>query len=245
MGRRGAEFGEIEPTNDRGQLNISFFDLPDTARGLDDGEIVRVTRFNEFRLGQQIVFWLGVSNPIFEGDTQDNWITSLRLKLWWARPNREYRTPGTVGAAPTVNGDNYLGIDNEVFLPGPNAGQENNRYVWVPSPKRLDVTQYQSPPGPDAADPRTSDSLLLDDVWKMDLQDPTNADYIANFPAPQVVSRWGVFFYPAMGYALGFTYDAEFDRTPNPPNVAEPLARISLSWAVGTLGGSNIQESIG
>jgi len=243
MGARGAEFSELQPRNGKGALDIEFVTLPISSQGLESGVIVPVTPFNAFRLGQQIIFWLGVANPVFGANPNDNFMTSVRLKLWWARPNLEYRTPGTRGPAPTSDGSNYLGIDTETFLPGPNTGQDNNRYVWIPSPKRLDVTQYQTPP-PVAAEARTSDSLFLDDVWKMDLQDPSDADYIANFPTPQVPSRWEVFMYPAMGYALGFTWDGEFNVDPTPP-VAQPTPLVSLSWASGTLGGTLIQESIG
>lgn len=241
MGRRGAEFGELQPKNSNGRLDIDFVNLPFSSSGLEDGRIFQMTSLNAFRLGQQIFFWLGVANPVFGAGGAENFITRVRLKLWWARPNLEYRAPGFTSppqAAP------YTGLDNETFLPGPLAGQDNNRYVWIPSPKRLDGTEFQSPPPP-ASDPRTSDSLFLDDVWTMDLQSPATASYIANFPAPQVPSRWEAFMYPAMGYALGFTWDAEYDVPPNPPAVEQPLPQVSLSYAVGTLGGTVIQESIG
>jgi hypothetical protein len=232
MGPRGAEFSELAPKNpDTGRLRNEFFGLIGGSQGLEHGTVSQVTPLDSFRLGQQIFFWLGVGNPL-GGATGigTNWISRLRLKLWWARPNPEYRTPGN---------PQYLGIDQQTFL---GTTEVNNRYVWIPSPKRLDITQYQTPSPPPAAEPRTSDSLLLDDVLTLDLQDPNDAAYQASFPDPQIVSRWSAFFYPAMGYALGFTWDAEFAE----PVVGQPpLPLISLTYAVGTLGGTNYQESIG
>jgi hypothetical protein len=44
-----------------------------------------------------------------------------------------------------------------------------------------------------------------------------------------------------MGYALGMTWDATAGGQGGVPSEL----RISLTWAVGTLGGTNYQESIG
>lgn len=236
MSIKGAEFSDLQPKNVQGALDIDFVTLLPAARDLEEGVIQQVTPNNAFRLGQQIFFWLGIANPKNEAD--DNFFTDIRLKLWWARPNMEFRQAG--GGNGTLGAAAYLAIDTEVFAPGPLAGLADNRYVWIPSPKRLDVTQYQTPPPPVAV-VRTSDSLLLDDVLKMDLRSPLNAAYIAQFPAPQVVSRWAAFFYPAMGYALGLTWDGVESNS----QLGTPAARISLSWASGTLGGSNYQESVG
>jgi hypothetical protein len=75
----------------------------------------------------------------------------------------------------------------------------------------------------------------------MDLPDPNDLVYQAKFPPPQRVSRWGAFFYPAMGYALGMTWDAVGGNQGAPPSTLT----ISLTWSTGTLGGTNYQESIG
>ncbi len=233
---RGAEFGEVQPLSSRGGPIVvgPSTILPATAFGagslIDTARIHQVTPLNSFRLGQQIFFWLGV-RPGPAGLVP--WASRVRLKLWWARPNKEYRTPGN---------PSWLEIDRVTFGNGPVVGDPlaNNRYVWIPSPKRLDTTPFSTPP-PAIPPLPNSDSILLDDCLVMDLPDPNSAAYIANFPAPQVVSRWGAFFYPAMGYALGMTWDAVGGGQGAPPSTLT----ISLTWAVGTLGGTNYQESIG
>jgi hypothetical protein len=232
---RGAEFGDVQPLLSRGgplQAQPSIV-LPTASFGagtaIDTAVITPVTSLNSFRLGQQICFWLGVVPGIPGGA----WASRVRLKLWWLRPNKEYRAAGFA---------RWEDIDRITFGNGPVAANpvENNRYVWIPSPKRLDITPYQTPPPPASPLPN-SDSVLLDDCLVMDLPDPNDATYAALFPAPQVVSRWAVFFYPAMGYGLGMTWDA----TPGTGSPMPTELRISLTWAVGTLGGTNYQESIG
>jgi hypothetical protein len=229
-GPRGAEFSELAPKTNQGRLRNEFLTVPTTARGLESGRIFPVTPLNSFRLGQQIIFWFGIANPS-QGLQTPTWITRAQIKLWWARPNQEYREPGV---------PNWMPIDNEIFLPGPNAGEDNNRYVWIPSPTRLDITQYQTAP-PVASPARMSDSLMLDDLITMDLQDPTDAAYAANFPAPQVPSRWITFMYPAMGYALGITYERDLNEL----SEIDPFLLLSVTYVTGTLGGTNYQESIG
>ena len=233
---KGAEFSDLQPKNAQGRFTVDFVQLRPDAKGLDSGIIQQISANNAFRLGQQIFFWLGVANPKNEAD--DNFFTSIRLKLWWARPNMEFRQGG--GGNGGLGATGFLAIATEVFGNGPGPGLGNNRYVWIPSPKRLDVTEFQTPPPP-ASDVRTSDSLFLDDVWKVDLRDATDAAYIAQFSAPQIPSRWEAFLYPAMGYALGFTWDGVVKNG----SLADPSASFSLSWAAGTLGGSNYQESVG
>jgi len=244
MGARGAEFSEVAPKGlTTGRLRNEFFTLESFADGIEGGRIQQVSPLNSFRIGQQVFFWLGVTNPV-AGDGQTfgfNWMTRLRLKPWWLRPNLEYRAAGDPA---------YVGIDQQTFGSGPfGANQVNNRYVWIPSEKRLDVTQFATVTPPPVALPRTSDSLMLDDVIAMDLQDPTDATYIANFSGDgQVVSRWMSFMYPAHGYALGFTYERELENTPGqgqPPAATPSLPEISITWKIGTLGGTVIQESIG
>jgi hypothetical protein len=229
MTKRGAEFGEILPFNTSGQLDLSFQTIPVTALGLDAGQIFQVTPSNSFRLGQQLILWLGVANPVFGTPQDQNWISTLRLKPWWARPNREYRQPGYPA---------FIGIDTQVFGAGPNAGLLDNRYVWMPSDKRLEVTQYQQAP-PTPAPARYGKTVFEEDLWEIELQDPTDATYAGKFVAPQQPSRWVPFFYPAWGYALGFTY--EFDVGSVDSEIT-PDVLVSLSWTVGTLGGGGGEE---
>lgn len=243
-GARGAEFGELYPKNRLGQLDIGWQSMSAGSNGLDSGVIFQLTPNNSFRLGQQVLMWIGIANEVLGEGQSANWITSVRLKLWWARHNTSYRQAGAASsqyAAPTA----LLPIDATVFGPGPLNSLDNNRYIWVPSTKRLDVTQYQNPTPPAAALPRTSDSLILDDVLKMDLRDPNDANYQAQFPPPQIPSRWVTIFYPAMGFALGATWEAETAFVPGLDGRTSPVPRVSLSWVTGTLGGTNYQEAIG
>jgi len=243
MGARGAEFSEVAPKDlTTGRLRNEFFTLASFADGIEGGRIQQVTPLNSFRIGQQVFFWLGIANPIAgDGQTADfNWMTRLRLKFWWLRPNLEYRAAGD---------PSYIGIDRQTFLEGPfGPAVVNNRYCWIPFVKRLDVTQFATVTPPPVALPRTSDSLMLEEVIAADLQDPNNATYIANFSgAGQVVSRWMSFMYPAHGYAIGVTFEADFDKVSGSgqPPAAAVTPQISLTWKIGTLGGTVIQESIG
>jgi hypothetical protein len=237
---RGAEFGEVQPLQSRGGplLAAPTITLLKSAYGagtaIDTAVIQQITPLNSFRLGQQIFFWLGVV-PGFPGE---EWASRVRLKLWWARPNKEYRAPGF----PKWEEIDRVTFGNgPVVLPVPGNPLANNRYVWMPSPKRLDTTPFMTPPPALPVLPN-SDSILLDDCLVMDLPDPNDPVYIANFPvATQDVSRWAAFLYPAMGYALGVTWNA--DAGGQGPIPSEML--ISLTWSVGTLGGTNYQESIG
>jgi hypothetical protein len=222
MTQRGADFSDLQPRDDRGILaNLPFVTIPPLSGGIETGTIFQATPNNAFRLGQQVIFWLGVANP---PDAQDgNYMTELRLKPWWARNNMEYRQAGARNGS-YQSAAAYLPIDQQVFE---GTALANNRYVWVPGQKRLDVTEYDSPP-PTAALPRTSDSLMLEDVWKIQLEDPTDATYAANFQTGQIPSRWLPIFYPAQGYALGFTWEAEYESaqgsTPSPQIIsAEPI----------------------
>lgn len=255
MSAKGADFSEFQPKNVRGQLGggldpltglqassptIGFTELPLTALGLDLGTIFQVTPNNSFRLGQQIFFYLGVYYP----PVGQTYISKLRLKPWWARQNMEFRQAfGSPGGEYNVAGPaTGLPVDREVFGLGPGNGLPNNHYVWVPSPKRLDVTPFDTPP-PSVPPARHSDSLLLDDLWTLELQDPANVQFKVLFFPPQVPSRWASILYPAMGYALGFTYEIEIEgQKPEFPL----RVWVSLQWSTGTFGGdSRIQESIG
>jgi hypothetical protein len=245
---KGAQFSDIYPRTPQGLLNNGF-ELGFTGLGsLDYQAISQATPNNSFRLGQQIIFWVGIRNQeafIQDPDLQpipgtENWVTRVRLKPWWARPNFEHRQ--AYGGNGNLGSSAVFPIDRQNF-----AGNQlaDNRYVWIPSPKRLDLTPFEPGPTPPASPVRNSDSVMLDECWVWDLDSPTSAQYQAAFPAPQEPSRWSVFFQPAMGYALGFTAEAEYARTPDPGVVAQPSFQVSLTWAVGTLGGSNYQESVG
>ena len=230
--RRGAEFADLNPRDNTGTFTIGPTELLASAGtpDLNNAVVQQLAPNNAFRPGQQVLFWLGIFNP---ETSEDEYLSRIRLKPWWARQNMEYRQAGArdgrLGAV-----EDYLPIDTQVFL---GDGLPDNRYVWMPSPKRLDITEFQTPPPP-AALALTSDSLMLDDVWALDLQAANDSAYTDRFQTGQTPSRWVVFLYPALGYSLGFTYEATFVGSPSPVN-------ISLSWTVGTLGGSNYQESVG
>ena len=214
-------YGEPRPLDSQSKLDLSFSGVS-TVGGLD-GEITAMTLNNSFRTGQQLFLCVGLQlNTADDG----NYITQVRLKPWWARAAQEKRQAfggnGTVSGAPGVA--QGIPLDRQVFGDGPLADPlQNNRYVWIPSPKYIDVTQFQTPPPP-AAPPRNSYSLFVDDVWVWDLPDP--ATVAANFGADQDPARWQQFEYPAYGYALGFTAEADFV---NPDGDDVPL-RVSLSW---------------
>jgi hypothetical protein len=231
MSRHGAEFADLEPRNSRGTFTVAPILLSPVAAlpDINNATIQQVTPNNAFRLGQQIFFWVGIFNEAVDG----NYLDRIKLKLWWARNNQEYRQAGAIngdlGAA-----DSYLPIDSQVFA---GSGLADNRYIWIPSTSRLQVTPFDGPTPPAASSPN-NDGIMLDDVWVFDLQDATAAAYTDTFQTGQTPSRWGVFMYPAMGYALGLTFEPSFVEGDLP-------VTISLSWTVGTLGGSNYQESIG
>lgn len=252
---RGAEFGEITPRGPAGTIEPLFNRLTVDAYGsgdaINDAVIQQVTPTNSFRIGQQVFFWLGISpgggklleagkksaapasapafGPAGPGPIQP-YISRIRLKLWWLRPNVGFRAVGYPSWQP---------IDRTTFGDGPNSGIDNNRWVWIPSPKRLDITQYQTAP-PVASPVLDSDSLLLDECWTMDLPNPNLPAQQANYPSPQFPVRWVSILMPAMGYALGWTWDADFVGQEGPYQ-----AYYSLSWQTGTLGGTVYQESIG
>lgn len=233
MTSKGADFSDIQPRDERGVLATGFVELDSTAgdAGVDNSVIQAVTPTNVFRLGQQVFFWLGIAAPLVEG----NYLSRVRLKPWWARPNVEYRQ--AYGGTGQPGSDAVPPVDRLTFGA---PSLDDNRYVWMPSPKRLDVTPFQTPPPP-ASPVRNSDSVFLDDIWTFDMPDPTDATYAGKFTASQTVSRWVTILYPAFGYALGFTYEA----TLNDPEGADVPVSVSLNWAVGTLGGGRSGEAIG
>ena len=228
---KGADFSDIYPRGATGSIDAKTpAALSTDGSGLDTGIVQPVTPSNSYRMGQQIMFWLTVFNPLTTG-VAPNWISRIRLKPWWARPNMEMRQAFGGSGAPGSNA--VLGVDPQVF--GDSASGSNlvdNRMVWVPSQKRLDVTEFQTPP-PVAAPARHSDSVFLEDLWTIDLQDPNDAAYAGKFGSDQVVGRTIVFPYPAMGYALGFTYEVTGGVDPGDALTVG----YNLSWVVGTFGG--------
>lgn len=219
----GPQFGEIQPKNNLGQLSGTVINL--AAQGLDYGSIVQVTPSGSFRVGQQIWFNLQVQQAL---ESEQSYITSVRLKPWWLVENIEFRPPGSSGG--------WLDVDEAAF----SGGQVfNNRWCWMPSPKRLDITPYQTP-APEASPARNSDSIFLDDVWKIELDDPSNPDWQATLLPGQTRLRRGLsFYYPAHGVALGFTCEIEVGAEQQPIT----SVGIVLRWKTGATH-SHTQEAI-
>jgi hypothetical protein len=241
-GGGGAQFGKIAPIGNDAMLRvggknplrrISLGTNPDT---LENGLIAIVSPEGAFQPGQQVLFYLTVYNGPTAGPT-DPWISRVRLKPWWKRITEEKRGPGDPGNSQPA-GEGWVGPDEIQFGSGPIAAAsptstlhaENNRLVWFPVPKLLDITQYQTPPPP-AAPLRHSDSLFLDDVWTLDLQDPNGAAYAATKGLTQPnFGRSSAFLYISHGYQLGLTH--QFDIVGQGP---APSLFIDLTWATGTL----------
>jgi len=246
-----AEFGRVQPIQTDSLLRVGNvvgqtdkrINLGATQDTLENGLIVQVTPEGAFRPGQQILLWLTVYNGTQGQDPNAPWISRVRLKPWFKRASEEKRGPGDPGNTQPV-GEGWIGNDELQFGSGPNAAAsptssvhaDNNRLVWFPVPKVLDVTQYQPappPPGPPASPARQSDSLLLDDVWTMDLQDPNGAAYAATRGLTQVnYGRSATFLYISHGYALGLTH--QFDVV-FPTGGPVPTLFIDLTWIVGAL----------
>ena len=228
---QGAEFGGIQPLNSTGQLAKygdtaqSFLILSGAGGDINYGLIREVpSSIGAYRIGQQIWFQLTIfQNP----ENSANWLTRLRLKPWWLCENIEFRAPGV---------PSWLGVDQAAFSGGTRT---NNRYCWSPSPKRLDITPYNSAP-PAIPVLSNSDSVFLDDVWTFDLEDPNDPAYAATVLTGQLPVRTASFYYPSHGVAIGFTYEATWDSTPGEGDDV----RILLRWKTGTTN-SLVQESIG
>lgn len=238
MGNGAGEFGEVQPVNTGGVIDLGFKTL--TGAGLNYGTIQQITPIDAFKKPQQIDFTIGIANPLTSG----NYMTALNLKLWWARPNKEYRAPGTSTGRPQLEnpaGSGWAPIDQNTFHGGPNNGLLNNRYIWVPSGKRLDTTPYDVAPLPVPPQPN-SYSEIEDDVLRFaGLPDPTDPVVQALFPAPQIISRWVSFLYPARGLALGLTYSVELFN----PQGTQLTPQISLTWQAGDWGGATYTENEG
>jgi hypothetical protein len=240
----GAQFGKIQPIQENALLRVGGkddgrrIDLGVDPNTLENGPITVVSPEGAFQPGQQVLFWLTVYNgPVF-GPAGSQYISRVRLKPWWKRVTLEKRGPGDPGNTLPA-GLGWVSPDEAQFGSGPivdanprsTIHADNNRLVWFPVPKMLDVTQFQTPPPP-AAPARQSDSLFLDDVWTLDLQDPSDPAYAATKGTTQPnFGRSAVFLYVSHGYALGLTH--QFDVAGQ--GGASVRLLIDLTWATGTL----------
>lgn len=237
----GAQFGKVAPIENNALLRVGGLvptrriNLGTTQDTLENGTIVQVSPEGAFQPGQQILFYLTVYNgPQVEGES---WISRVRLKPWFKRVTLEKRGPGDWGNSQPA-GQGWISPDEQQFGSGPvpaatpedSTRAENNRLVWFPVPKMLDVTQYQTPP-PAAAPARHSDSLFLDDVWTLDLQDPNSAPYAATKGVTQPnYGRSAAFLYISHGTALGLTHQFDVSGQGDVPSLF-----IDLTWITGTL----------
>lgn len=245
-----AEFSEVRPKTDQGRIRVAgsgtagTINLGTAADTLENGTIQIVSPLNAFKPGQQIMFWLSVYNGSFGGS--GTYIDRVRLKPWWLRPNNEFRSPGSdpgVGDLGLLNAPAYSSnpegwktVDDQTFGGGTYV---NNRACWFPGVKMADVTEFQTSNPPPAAPARQSDSLMLDELWTLDLQDPFSgaAQALPLRPVAPVlgaqqklIGRSVVFMYVARGYALGLTH--AFTTT---GGQGTPALRIDLTWVTGTL----------
>jgi len=232
--KRGAELGRSlprVPVSGTGTLlRVSQGGVVDPIElGLDgdieNGTINAVTGLEVFRPGQQVMFYLTVYNAEALGSPKpwsySSWISRVRLKPWWLRQADEFRAPGGSGG--------WTGNDRLEFG---GATVTNNRAVWFPTPKMIDISEWQSVNPPPAAPPRQSDSIFVDDLWTLDLQDPNDAAYQNTvFTGQQRLGRSVAFMYVSHGYALGFTHEFEVSGSPT----GNEKLYIDLTWQVGTL----------
>jgi hypothetical protein len=228
--KRGPDLSEVAPKSaNTGQIYAAGAATPFTVGGdrvltaanygLANGSIKTVTPLNSFRPGQQILFWLTIYNRDIDG--LGAYISQVKLKPWWLRPNLEFRAAGDGGWRP---------IDEQTFSGGTEA---NNRRCWAPSQKIQSIGPFAPGPTPPASLAGHVDSYYLDDVWTIDLQDPADAAYAATPLAGQLgLWRQISFLYVAHGYALGFTCDA----TVTGGVQIEQNINFDLNWVNGTLG---------
>jgi len=209
----------------QGTAGNAPIDLGSTANTLENGTIVRVSDYDAFRPGQQIYFYLTVYNGATPVNPQDPYISRVRLKPWWLRTSDDFRAPG--GPVPPLGAPTWTSNDQLQFGGGTDV---NNRACWFPHPKMIDVSEWQSVNPPPAAPARHSDSIIVDEVFALDLQPPTDAGYQATLLAGQtLLGRSTVFQLLSHGWALGFTH--QFDVVGQPG----PHLLIDLTWQTGTL----------
>jgi len=197
---------------------------PSASSDIENGTIIPVTSLDAFRPGQQILFSLTVYNGFVQGGGRppvfDSWVSNIRLKPWFLRQGDEFRGPGGSGG--------WTGNDQLEFGGGTAA---NNRAVWYPVVKMIDISEWQSVNPPAAAPPRHSTSIFVDEVWELDLQDPnTPAFQQTLLSGQQGLGRSASFMYVSHGYALGFTYECVVSGDGDP----NPQFAIDLNWQVGT-----------
>jgi len=226
--------------------NVDPLDLGATPNTLENGAIVQVSDFDAFRPGQQIYFYLTVFNADDSFAPGDPYISRVRLKPWWLRTSDDFRPPGgNVPPAPgnaqggpiwTPNDYRQFGglAANPYPPPTPSTplvlGANNNRACWFPHPKMIDVSEWQAVNPPPASLPRTSDSIIVDEVFAIDLQNPGDAAYQNIRIGNQTkVGRCVVFQLIAHGWALGFTHQF------NTVGEGSPHLLIDLTWQTGTL----------
>jgi hypothetical protein len=242
MSNMGAQFGKVAPIEVNGLLRVGGkyplrrINLGSNPNTLENGVIQQVSPEAAFQPGQQVLFYLTVyNNPATPGD---QYISRVRLKPWWKRETLEKRGPGDPGNSQPA-GEGWIAPDEEQFGSGPIAAltpnssvrADNNRLNWFPVPKLLDVTQYQTPP-PVPAPLRQSDSLFLDDVWTLDLQNPADPAYAATKGLTQPnYGRSSTFLYISHGTALGLTHQFDVAGQGGPA----PNLYIDLTWICGTL----------
>ena len=245
IGGGGASFGKVAPYAPASPLlRVGGFDPTKRINLgsntdvdlLENGEIIQVSPERAFSPGQQVMFWLTVYNgPAVPGE---QYISRVRLMPWWKRATLEKRGPGDIGNALPV-GQGWTNVDERQYGSGPEVAPtitsderaRNNRLIWFPVPKMLDITQYQTPSPPPVAPPRASDSLFLNDVWTLDLQDPSSTSYLATQGLTQPnFGRSAVFLYIAHGYELGLTSQIELAGQGDAPDLF-----IDLTWITGTL----------
>jgi len=161
--------------------------------------------WDQFRPGQSVFFVIetNANGPL-------EVTTALRLRPWWLRPARQFRSVG-----PGVAADQYLvgptppgtsGVDVVAFGPPDISIQRTNR-LWMASPKRYELVAPFAPAG-------LSYSQNLDDVWEFPLE-----------ATPHTLRKG--FYYPALGHALAFT--SEYVTEAEIPT----LHIVQLSWMVG------------
>lgn len=243
-GSRGAELGKILPVGSDALLRVGGKNpskrifLGPAQDTLENGFIRQVSPEHAFAPMQQVQFFLTIYNgPVAPGAP---YISRVRLKPWWKRITLEKRGPGDPGNQPTLQPNKgWVHPDEEQFGSGPviaadpasSAHADNNRLVWFPVPKMLDITQFQTVNPPPAAPARHSDSLFVDDVWTFDLQNPGTPAYAATKGTTQPnFGRSDTFMYVSHGYALGLTHQYDVVGSGQVPELY-----IDLTWATGTL----------
>lgn len=140
--------------------------------------------------------------------------------------------------------DQFAVVNQNSFFQAPSGGRaQGSRNAWFPSPKRLDTLPPNWGTAPLANSlSGTSDSVLLADVWAIELPNPNSAPWNAapwntvpfGSSYPPAFKRNFVFPCPAFGRALGISFGVSLallaDDSPFPgdaaPNGRAPFVRI-------------------